>query len=374
MAILMVVLHHYLLPSLSAPLDRAWAFVAYPGWAGVDLFFVLSGFLITGILVDARAAGTPRVIFYARRMLRIFPLYYVVLVLVLAVAPGAHGLIGGAEMLRSAPWYSWLYLMNWQIAAENAFPDTGLGVAWTLAIEEQFYLLWPLVVFAVAPRRLAAVAAAMVVLAIAWRAAVLVHGGTPIQASVTTPARIDSLAIGAWLSLMVRQPTRWQAVSRRAPLVLIGAAGILLGLGISDGGLFPDRPFMSVFGYTLLAAAFGALLILILRAAPGSVLQRLFSSRTLTTLGKYSYAIYLFHRIWQEVLDHSVFAGAPFAVAGSMLPWQVAYYIAGLGGSLLLAVVSWRILERRVLTLKDRLPYAIPERAPHVSFQNSAIV
>src|SRR5581483_6988074 len=156
-AILAVMLFHQSLVVGDSALDRAVAFWTYSGWDGVDLFFVLSGFLITGILFDSRSSPGSRYFrtFYSRRVLRILPLYYGVALFTLVIL--AHipnyksanlARISGAEV-----WY-WVYLQNWSIGAAGLFRNGILDVTWSLAIEEQFYLVWPIAVLLLSRRAL----------------------------------------------------------------------------------------------------------------------------------------------------------------------------------------------------------------------------
>jgi peptidoglycan/LPS O-acetylase OafA/YrhL len=138
---------------LSTGADRAFLAVVGLGWSGVDLFFVLSGLLITGILVDTLGAPRWWRSFLARRTLRIFPLYYLALAIFWVAGPAA-GLIDPWTLRRWGWWY-WSYLGNWAFAAGQTIPS--LTHLWSLAVEEQFYLFWPLLVWLARGRRLALV-------------------------------------------------------------------------------------------------------------------------------------------------------------------------------------------------------------------------
>src|SRR5580698_6867484 len=130
LAVLLVLVHNTdIYPSLHLGL------ITNAGWSGVDLFFVLSGFLITGILIDTKEAQNYFSSFYARRMLRIFPLYYAVLTLLVIVA------------LHPTQIYYYLYLSNWLILLKDGWQPNVAGHFWSLAVEEQFYLIWPLCVW-----------------------------------------------------------------------------------------------------------------------------------------------------------------------------------------------------------------------------------
>jgi peptidoglycan/LPS O-acetylase OafA/YrhL len=153
-AIILVMLHHFTYYRPETGIDAVIAGVPLFGWVGVDLFFVLSGFLITGILLDSRGSTRYFTNFYARRTLRIFPLYYLVLFLALVALPqfpSVHTVLAG-DIEMPPRWPYWAYLTNFSVA-ERGFVHGWVDVAWSLAIEEQFYLVWPLVIW-LCPQRL----------------------------------------------------------------------------------------------------------------------------------------------------------------------------------------------------------------------------
>ena len=155
-AIILVMLHHFTYYRPTSGIDALIGSVLFFGWTGVDLFFVLSGFLITGILLDTRGSERYFTSFYARRTLRIFPLYYLVLFLAFVVLPkfpAVHPVLAGQADVPPQ-WPYWLYLTNFSIA-DRGWVHGWVDVAWSLAIEEQFYLVWPLVIWLCPPRLVA---------------------------------------------------------------------------------------------------------------------------------------------------------------------------------------------------------------------------
>src|SRR6186997_1549382 len=166
-AIVLVMLHHFTYLRPTSGIDALIGNVLFFGWTGVDLFFVLSGFLITGILLDTRNSRRYFTTFYARRTLRIFPLYYLILFIALVVLPKFPAvdrvLIGQDELIDLPPqWPYWLYLTNFSIA-DRGWVHGWVDVGWSLAIEEQFYLVWPLVIWLCPPRLVALLCAAILV-------------------------------------------------------------------------------------------------------------------------------------------------------------------------------------------------------------------
>jgi peptidoglycan/LPS O-acetylase OafA/YrhL len=338
-------------------LDHAgWAVdqVRAIGWAGVDVFFVLSGFLITGILVETK--GEPRYWrnFLIRRGLRIFPLYYAVLGVLLAaglvLARGGATSGAAGELARGIEhlWVNVLYLTNFAIAAwgEDRVP---LDIAWSLAIEEQFYLVFPAIVLACSRRGLARVLAAMVIAAPILRVLVFEHGAQPVLGPYVLPyCRMDALAIGGLVRLALGAPDHpaLAALRRLAPALCVAAVAVLLAWSRKD------VRFVAI-GYTLSAVAAAALLVRVLQGGEASILRRVFESRTLVHIGKVSYAVYLFHLIARAVVAQALGRVFPAEQIGG-----TAYCAAQLLGMSLLAIgaatVSYHLFERPILRLKDR--------------------
>ena len=152
LAILLVMLFHFFQarPLPAAPVIRELTKLTALGQTGVDLFFVLSGFLITGILLDARGKQNALKVFYFRRVLRIFPLYYAYLIVAFLVLPAFHA---ASHVTYSNQWWFWFYCQNIQATFAASFPTTGPGHFWSLAVEEHFYLIWPFIVLRLSPAR-----------------------------------------------------------------------------------------------------------------------------------------------------------------------------------------------------------------------------
>lgn len=364
-AILLVLVLHFTMygGSLSAAgTDRLVERIARAGWIGVDLFFVLSGFLITGILYDAKGREGYFRSFYVRRLLRITPLYYGALVLFLGLLPVVWPAHEGLAGLRGEGVWYWTYLINFRIAAEG-WPHFGaLGHFWSLAVEEQFYLLWPLAVFLLRRRPLMALCAACMALAVATRLALHLAGHAP-AAFVLAPARLDALAAGALLALAVRGPAGLPAVARWAkPAAIAGAAG-LLALFAWKGGLPAEDPAVSVAGQALLALGFAAVLALALEAEPGSRGGRWLAAPVLVFFGRYSYGLYVLHHPLLFLKPEGWSYDNLPLVLGSRLPGWLLFIAAGIGVSVVLALLSWHLWEKPFLDLKDRIPMP-QERSP----------
>ncbi len=265
------------------------------GWVGVDLFFVLSGFLITGILYDT--LHDPRYFrsFYMRRFLRIFPLYYGFLFFLIVLGHWGHGLHfawGGRQYVLLT------YMQNTGLW----FPVTGFHVGawadldhfWSLAVEEQFYLLWPLLVFLVrGRRRLIALALSLSGVALMLRITLYWHGASPMLIFMLTPCRMDTLLLGGSLALVIRGDSGWIPRRWMVPMALASAAVIAAYTLWHLGSDMRDFFFGATFGYTVIAL--GCIGVLVTALEPASTAQRIFRWSLLRSLGKYSYGIYVLH-------------------------------------------------------------------------------
>ena len=333
------------------------------GWIGVDLFFVLSGFLITGILVDSKGGDHYFRNFYVRRSLRIFPLYYAFLAgffLLLPLLTSAEA--SGLQTLReNQPWL-WGYLTNVLVSIEGTqAAPLGMTHLWSLAVEEQFYLVWPAVVLWCDRRRLISVCVWMGVAALAVRVAVVAtQGGGDVAGYMLTPARMDTLAFGALLALWIRDPRARAHLFRWARPVSAALAGALLLLMVSHRGLPQLGAGIQTVGYTLIALLSSALLAMVLAAPDRSPLRRLFETGWLRSLGKYSYGMYVFHYpLLILAARHVGFSEVP-ALWGSKIPTQLLITAGVAAASFVLAWASWHLFEKHFLKLKRFFPTPQP--------------
>jgi peptidoglycan/LPS O-acetylase OafA/YrhL len=339
------------------------------GWVGVQLFFVLSGYLISGILLDTRGAPRYYRAFFGRRVLRIFPLYYGVLLLCLVILP-ALGLAPAALLAdREQSVWLWTYLINW--AEPLGAPIAVFPHFWSLAVEEQFYLVWPFVVAHAGPRRLLNVALVLVVVAFASRLALRLAGASDAGPYMFTICRMDALALGGAVAAILRIPELAERVVRRRRAIAI-AAGVLFALVAVATRGYPRTSFRDqTFGYTILAVVFAALVLLAALDRPSATLRgaapaggagpcddrrgrswigAVLSNAVLRSFGKYSYGIYMFHQ------PLNLMIGAP--VLHSMLPRGAglkagfAYMAIVTAASYALAVISYHGYEKHFLALK----------------------
>jgi peptidoglycan/LPS O-acetylase OafA/YrhL len=336
--------------------------VLFFGWTGVDLFFVLSGFLITGILIDTRDGDRYFTNFYARRILRIFPLYYLVLFLAFIVLPYFPALeavlIAQDESVTLPPqWPYWLYATNFSVA-QHGWVHGWLDVAWSLAIEEQFYLVWPLVIWLCPPRLVAWLCTGIFIAEVFARSFARASDMDVLPIYVVTWFRLDGLVIGALLAVAQRRGIM-PALDRLAPfVVIVGIIGLIF-VTIQGGHTWWWNRRMQQFGYSLIAVVAGAMLVSAVNRPADSLWSRMLSTGWLRAFGRYSYALYLLHLPVMRVVRHYVFDPEQydsFAIA----PWigQVLFYGAAGAPAFGLAWLSWQVFEAPILRLKRRFPYS----------------
>lgn len=359
-AILLVLVSHLTLyseMSTTTLLDRAYQRVTLAGWVGVDLFFVLSGFLITGILLDLKGSSRFFRTFYARRVLRIFPLYYAFLAIFYIALP--HLLLPKDQVLRllaDQKWY-WLYLQNLQMAWDGWPVPKYFAHFWSLAVEEQFYLIWPLVVLKFGRRGLIAVCLTSIVGSLALRT-VLALTEQPLAAYMWMPARADALAVGALLAVFSRGPAGLSHLRRWTPHVAWGCGLLLALIIVWKRRLHYDEFAVKTAGHTLLAVLFGTLLTVAVTTRHSSFAHRLFAAPLLAFFGRYSYGIYVIHHpllVW--ISWQGLRADYLPPVLGSHLPGALLFGAIGASASVALALVSWYLLEQPFLRLKRWFSY-----------------
>jgi peptidoglycan/LPS O-acetylase OafA/YrhL len=368
LAIMMVLLLHFVanVPPTNW-VERTVVGVTNYGSYGVDLFFILSGFLITGILYDTH--NEPRYFcnFYMRRLLRIFPLYYGVLALVFFLAPLIPLLRGPTlDYLADRQAWAWLYAVNIYIAKHGEWSFSYLDHFWSLAIEEQFYLFWPLVVFLLArrPRALIAVSLGTSVGAMLARLIGSLMGLSWWTTYTLTPFRLDGLALGAFLAVTARQPGGMERLARALPLVVAVVGGLLAVTFVwtrlvSRAELELILPVRAALILMLLAG----LLVWALIAPERSTASRFFCSRSMVFLGTYSYGLYVYHHFISYYLATN---RTDLKLAGWLGSHGAAVALQatlGASASLALAYLSYELFEKRFLRLK-RLFATAKEPAP----------
>jgi peptidoglycan/LPS O-acetylase OafA/YrhL len=359
LAILLVLLIH-IGEKLPAPTNSIWGVfssLASSSWVGVDLFFVLSGFLITGILFDTREASNFFQAFYARRFLRIFPLYYGFLFLLLALT------IPLRIEWHSRQWIYLLYLQNTHLIKNvNSTPFSPyftIDYLWSLAVEEQFYCLWPAMVFLVKDRiQLIRLTALLIAVSMLVRFLMLYGHKSLWMIYVFTPARADSLMMGSILALLFRSDDAMKQQLKRVAVVLLPASiAVLVALALPTHGLSFSSTNVICFGYTTIALASAALITLSLTSRRfGAVINR----RALQWLGKYSYGIYVLHLPIMLLLLR-LHVVIELENLSTWTCWKLLVVASTGAVAVGFAFLSFEFYESRFLRLKRFFRYDFPE-------------
>ena len=351
-AILMVVVYHSLngLPGMT-PVQALFLDLTGAGWVGVDLFFVLSGFLITGILMDVRSPDHVLRNFYARRVLRIVPVYVAFLLfsLWLAAPLGTSSAEEVSQLHRTQAWF-WTYTENVMVAlhswSETSFPMAHL---WSLAVEEQFYLVWPVAVLLLSPAALKRATVVCIVAAELCRLALILRGADGTVNFVMLPTRMDSLAAGAFLACAYRNPALWSRVLHARKWLATVAALSLLSLLFLFHTIDKLAPLDQLVAFPSFIAL-GA--VAVASAANGS---EWLSSRTLRFIGKISYGMY----VWHLVVMRFILTQVSVPDTTSPRAWWIFYGVMALGtvcGTIVVVLISWHVIEQPFLRLKRFVP------------------
>jgi peptidoglycan/LPS O-acetylase OafA/YrhL len=319
------------------------------GWLGVDLFFVLSGFLITDILLGTMNTRNYFRNFYARRVLRIFPLYYLSLLLFLVILPLFSKFPLDVSYYQHNQWWFWTYLQNWTLIFHYDGKATALNHFWSLAVEEQYYLVWPFIILLIRkPRRLLLFCLLALITVIAARLYIWNHRTEfPSYEWLFLFTRIDGILIGSMLALVyyINQSVL-RKYSTALILLLAGSNFIIYFLHKT-----PDFPVWPIAGFTTFAAIF-ALLVYESIKKENKVIHFIFTNPVLQFLGKYSYGFYIFH--WPVFLlmkPYTDWLTERWFEAGNLNQLIISATLATLAG-LSVSVLSYHLFEKHFLMLK----------------------
>jgi peptidoglycan/LPS O-acetylase OafA/YrhL len=322
------------------------------GGLGVDLFFVLSGLLITGLLLDAKDRPHFFRNFYARRTLRIFPLYYFVLAMLFLVLPRLVTLPPGLAEPKDHQAWLWTYGTNFYIATQASWQALGYVTHfWSLAIEEHFYLVWPLVVYSFPRSTVERICLGVILVGLALRAALAMAGMSEISISVLTPLRIDALCVGGLLAAIARRPEGAAPLVSRSGRAVLWLGGAILVVSAWCALTQIGLPFFHQFRGSLYALLFGALTLTSVNPG-GGPMAAFFQTASLRFLGKYSYGLYVYHGLLTWYLPDLKAEARLDAALGNHWLAILAYAAIGFGVSTAVAVVSYELLEKRFLLLK----------------------
>jgi peptidoglycan/LPS O-acetylase OafA/YrhL len=344
MAALMVMVFHFVgHHGESARLVQA----SVIGQTGVDLFFVLSGFLITRILLLSKASPHFFSAFYARRALRIFPLYYAFLVVYFFVLPFLFK--ENISPFSTQVW-SWFYLQNVP-ATFIGLKSSGPSHFWSLAVEEHFYFVWPLMVFLLSRRQFKGLLVATLLIPPLLRLVFITHG---VGVFYFTLTRMDSIGYGAVLAVLFTE----EAFRKRGVILLVRC--LLVGLPILLIPAFArlsgsQQTWLQVAKLSLIPAFYFALLGFCIMDPASKWLARFFSAPLLRWLGTISYGLYVFHPTCADLVQR-------WLKPSSALVNLAACF----GLTILIAYLSFRFFESPITRLKERFGYDISVKKPAV--------
>ena len=321
-------------------------------WSGVDLFFVLSGFLITGVLLSQPKGENYFRIFYTRRFLRIFPAFYAILILSALVLQQNCG----SQVFCTSIFMANIYMPF----ADSSAPTCrfALGPYWSLSVEEQFYLLWPLIVFILNPKQLIWVCVAMIAAAPIFRGLTFSYifqpsSGNDLSIWMLPWNRMDLLAAGAAIAICKHRELFSVAMMVRfGAWLCLGCATILAiaAVTIPHDHLTAHSLLFSVLGFSIVCGMMSGLILYLANSTEGWIV-RFLSIKPLVYIGTVSYSMYLVHA---TVIVLSKRIGI---MEGNWRLPLVAWFV-----SLLISAVSWHFFELPINRLKDRLVWTKKNR------------
>jgi peptidoglycan/LPS O-acetylase OafA/YrhL len=357
LAICLILVEHFL-PAYTMP-NKALELVcklAKTGWSGVDLSFVLSGLLITDVLLRTRGIASATKSFFIRRFLRVMPLYLGCLIFVFLLLPFfvRSGVDPAFDTMQSYQGWYWGLSAN-VISFLHGFPvmqseTVDLGHFWVVAIIQQFYFIWPLAVWSVSERKLPYLALGVIGLSLGLRiVGVLTLSGTPHDnVYYQTPTCLDSFAFGALVTLCFRQASI--AWLRPVAFVVLPITAGIIGCFFLKKGLWENGVIHSV-GLTLVSLAYASLIVLLRTSAPTSWFVRLFDNPFFRFFGKYSYGLYVFQGLLTPLLARWFPADMLLEKCHGPVLAAIVCVGAKVAVSLAAAMLSWRLLEAPCLRL-----------------------
>lgn len=360
-AVILVVLFHVWLELLqwhpNIPLVHAFKL----GWIGVDIFFVLSGFLITAILLEEKTKPAYFRNFFVKRALRIFPAYFaLVLAVTLAViSVSGHG-TSEFLFLREHLIWLWLFLQNIAVVITQHPYGYGLNHLWSLAIEAQFYLVWPFAVLFLSINRLRLLTVALIILSPALRHFIYESGGTFYTIYFSTLCRLDPLAMGALVAIILHSG----ATDERYAKACI-VAGVIAGLAGLLYFTSSDKPFVSLDGASRIVvfsiSCVGLISASIITMVTMGIWRKGWSGilelTALRYIGQMSFGLYVYHFPILYIVTRAKSRFGLDALYGNAFGVTLVS-IAYVGICLVVAALSWHLFERRILGWKDRLTSA----------------
>jgi peptidoglycan/LPS O-acetylase OafA/YrhL len=340
LAISLVLIFHY--ANVNTPGNKLLYYTLLPThlmWSGVDLFLVLSGLLIGGILLDHKGSRRYYSVFYERRVHRIFPIYFLMIALLVA---GTLAFPGSPLFVGSMPlWIFPLFAQN--LIGDFTRAPIWIASSWSLAVEEQFYVLFPMLVRLFSRPALLRIMGACIVGAPLLRAMLILHGWGFEQIHPLLPCRADDLALGVVAAMIVRsdEAKRWiEEHSKYLYFCLLAFLAVLPTILKWTAYLY-----VGTIGYSILGVTY-FLLILLLLVAPLPLMRPAFNARWLRWLGSVSYCVYLIHEPVRAGLFLLGRLGSAPSIEGRT---TFLVTLAALLVTFVIAEASWLVLERRLI-------------------------
>lgn len=350
LAILLVLIWHYFncqLFNVNGEFMKALKFLTGWTWSGVDLFFILSGFLIGRILLVNKSSPNYFKTFYTRRIFRIFPAYYLIVLVFVFVVYSGLGFRFYWLTVNPFPLYSYLlYIQNFWISATQQFGPNWLGVTWSLAVEEQFYIVLPLIILLVKDKWLPFVLISGIVAAPCLRAS-----WQGLSAYVQLPARMDTLLLGVLIAYYYLNGNIEKYFSNKQHVLL--ALLVLLCVAVFFCTTRLNEGIGGVYIHSVLAALYGLLLILALTLKEGNKLDKFLSAKWLAFLARLSFMIYLTHQIFSGLFHELLLYQQP--QLNSLK--DVAVTALALLVTILFSAASYRWFEQPLLKLGKKNRY-----------------
>ncbi len=326
--------------------------ITWYGQFGVDLFFVISGFLITVILLKSISSAKYFTNFYGRRLLRIFPIYYLCLALIFFILPDQLLLDANLKTSTTDQWWFWTYLQNWFFATQGIPAGTApITHFWTLAVEEQFYLLWPVIIFLIRDlKKLLVVCIAILITINAIRFFTWLYFRENIDQLSYIITRCDGILAGSIVAVLKKTGQLQKSILLKiTSIILILLNGIYLLLV----PVFDLRPnYLNIAGYTSISILFTWVLYLTI-SNPRSMLQKTLLISPLKFFGKYSYGIYVFHFPVMFLL-HPTTEKWLWPIFGNRIPETLLLICI----EVIIAVIVYHLYEKHFLKLKKFFSYA----------------
>lgn len=324
--------------------------VSQLGLRGVELFFILSGFLITGILLDTKKSPKYFTTFYVRRFLRIFPLYYFVLLISFFVLPSFIQIdSAGREVINKQAWL-WTYTSNLSGGWDASLNFPSFGHFWSLSVEEHFYILWPLLIYVASDKWLPTIMWGFVVLSMLSVLVVFFTGDLIPILKWSTITCSGVLSLGGLIAWYWRRLPEFKRIAQRAHN-LVWYSGILFFLFNFVPRKYEIHDVLTFFSSVIFFA-----FLLIVSLDGSKFTDKLFNHKPLYFIGKISYGIYVYHGMLRPFFKNYIYGGFHSFFNDGILS-SFTYTIICTLISILIAWLSWNLLEAQILKLKRRINY-----------------